>query len=156
MVKITKEQKGNILAVKLVGDIEEMVDFEGMIGPVTGELHVYCRDIPRINSTGVKAWILYFQKLTTRKVTFKFFECSPAIVQQINLILNFTCGGAVESLYVPYACPKCKFLSIGLFQTAELRKIWHNLPEPKCPKCQQAQAQFDDIPEEYFGFLDRS
>jgi anti-anti-sigma regulatory factor len=154
VVNIIKEQKGNSITVRMVGSVEESVEFEQLIGPVTGELVVNCKEIPRINSVGVKGWIKYFQALQQKGVKLKFVECSTAIVEQINLISNFVCGGSVESIYVPFSCMGCKGEFIGLFKTDDLRKLKFQVPELKCSKC-GGKAVFDDIPEEYFGFLDR-
>ncbi len=154
MVNIIKEQKGTNTTVRMVGSVEESVEFEQLIGPITGELVVNCKEIPRINSVGVKGWIKYFQVLQQKGVKLKFIECSTAIVEQINLISNFTCGGQVESIFVPFSCTACKGEFIGLFKTEDLRKLNYKVPDLKCSRC-GGMAVFDDIPEEYFGFLER-
>lgn len=154
MINITKEQAGSALIVKIAGAIEESVNFDQLIGPPPPELHVNCKEIPRINSVGVKTWIKYFQGCQSKGTKLKFVECSTAIVEQINLISNFTCGGTVESIFVPFSCTNCKSELVGLFKTEELKKLQLNLPELKCSKC-GGTAAFDDIPEEYFGFLSR-
>ncbi len=157
MINVIKEQKGNSLTVKMAGSIEESVNFEQIIGPSPGagnELQVNTKEVPRINSVGVKAWIKYFQMVSGSGAKLKFIECSTAIVEQINLILNFTCGGEVESIYVPFTCTACKGELVGLFKTVDLKKMELQLPELKCTKC-GGKATFDDIPEEYFAFLSR-
>lgn len=154
MLNVVKEQKDNALIVRLAGSIEESVNFEQLIGPTPGELHVYCKEVPRINSVGVKAWIKFFQGVRLKGTQLKYFECSTAIVEQINLISNFTCGGVVESVYVPFSCSNCKSELVGLFKTEDLKKLGMKIPELKCSKC-GGRALFDDIPEEYFGFLMR-
>ena len=154
MLNIAKEQKGSALLVRLSGSIEESVNFDQLIGPPPAELIVNSKEVPRINSVGVKAWIKYFQGAQQKGTKLVFVECSTAIVEQINLISNFICGGAVESVYVPFACEKCRSELVGLFKVEDLKKMAMNLPELKCTKC-GGKAVFDDIPEEYFGFLDR-
>jgi anti-anti-sigma regulatory factor len=152
VIKVAKEQKGNLLSVRLSGAIEENANFEELIGMPTGELRINVKEVPRINSVGVKAWIKYFQALKGKNVKFTFVECSTALVEQINLISNFTCGGAVESIYVPFSCTGCHGELVGLFKTTDLKKMQFKLPELKCSKC-GGKALFDDIPEEYFSFL---
>ncbi len=154
MINVAKEQKGNAVVVKLSGSVEESVNFDQLIGPPPAELIVNCKDIPRINSVGVKAWIKYFQGAQAKGTKLTFQECSTAIVEQINLISNFTCGGVVESIYVPFSCTSCKSELVGLFKADDLKKMQLKLPELKCTKCGN-KAVFDDIPEEYFGFLMR-
>lgn len=154
MLNVVKEQKGSALLVRLSGSVEESVNFDQLIGPPPPELIVSSKEIPRINSVGVKAWIKYFQSAQAKGTKLTFIECSTAIAEQINLISNFTCGGTVESIYVPFACTSCKSELVGLFKTADLKKLNLKLPELKCTKC-GGKAVFDDIPEEYFGFLAR-
>jgi endogenous inhibitor of DNA gyrase (YacG/DUF329 family) len=154
MINVIKEQKGNELHVRLSGSIEESVNLEQLIGPPPALLHVYSKEVSRINSVGVKGWIKFFQGIQSRGTRLHFHECSMAIVEQINLISNFTCGGTVESIYVPFCCSSCKSDMIALFKTGDLKKVQFNLGPQKCPKC-GGNAEFDDIPEEYFGFLSR-
>lgn len=152
MFNVSKEQIGKALLVRLSGTIEESADFDKLIGPPPPELHIHCKDVPRINSVGVKAWIKYFQRAKAGGTKLKFLECSTAIVEQINLISNFMCGGAIESIYVPFSCEKCHSELIGLFKTEDLKKLKFKIPELKCSRC-GGKTVFDDIPQEYFGFL---
>jgi hypothetical protein len=154
LVNVTKEQKGPALVVRLSGSIEENVSFDQLIGPPPAELHLVCKEITRINSVGVKAWIKYFSTAQAKGTKLRFQECSTAIVEQINLISNFTAGGVVESIFVPFSCGGCKSELVGLFKCEDLKKLNFKLPELKCSKC-AGKAIFDDIPEEYFAFLMR-
>jgi endogenous inhibitor of DNA gyrase (YacG/DUF329 family) len=155
VLHVVKDQRGDTLLVKLTGSIEENVDFGTLIGqPTTPKMDLLLKEIPRINSVGVKAWIKYFQGVAAKGVQLRFLECSTAIVEQINLISNFTCGGGVESIYVPFCCNSCNTELLGLFRTLDLKRINFQIPDLKCAKC-GGPASFDDIPEEYFGFLQR-
>jgi anti-anti-sigma regulatory factor len=154
MIKVAKEVNGNVLTLRLSGSIEETVNLDEMVGPTPTEVRVDCKEVTRINSVGVKGWIKYFQGLQAKNVKLTFFQCSTAIVEQINLISNFICGGTVESIYVPFACTNCKAELIALFRTADLNPNSIQLPELKCTKCSN-KAVFDDIEEEYFAFLSR-
>ena len=155
MLHVVKDVRGDTMLVKLTGSIEENVDFAALIGnPTAAKMDLILKEIPRINSVGVKAWIKYFQAVASKGIQLKFLECSTAIVEQINLISNFTCGGQVESINVPFCCQSCNTELLGLFRTADLKKINFEIPDLKCPKC-SGTASFDDIPEEYFGFLNR-
>jgi hypothetical protein len=154
MVNVAREGSGNSLTIRLSGPIEESVNFDEIVGSVPGELRVITKDVPRINSVGVKAWIKFFQGVAAKGTKITFAECSTAIVEQINLISNFTAGGKVESIYVPFACGQCKAELIGLFKCDALKAAGLNIPDLQCSKC-PGKAVFDDIPEEYLGFLER-
>jgi anti-anti-sigma regulatory factor len=154
VVHVTKEQKGSLLSVRLTGSIEENVNFDQLIGAPPPELEINTKEVPRINSLGVKAWIKYFQTCQAQKTKLSFVECSTAIVEQINLISNFICGGHVRSIFVPFACTNCRSELVGLFKTEDLKKMDMKLPILKCTKC-GGKAEFDDLPEEYLSFLTR-
>jgi len=153
LLNIVKEQKDNALNIILTGSIEESVDFDKLIGDPAPVMHVNCKAVPRINSVGVKAWIKYFKRAQESGSKIKLIECSIAIVEQLNLISNFSCGAEVESIQVPFACESCGAELAGLFKVTALKDSQLNIPPLKCPKC-SGQAVFDDIPEEYFNFLE--
>jgi len=154
MMKVDKENKDGILHIRLSGYIDELFDFEKSIGPVSGSMRVNCKEIVRINSVGVKNWIRYFHGLKNKGVKIAYSDCSTTMVEQINLISNFLAGGEVESFYVPYSCTGCHSELIALFKANDVRGQHQKYLKIKCTKC-GAPAVFDDIPEEYFGFLSR-
>jgi hypothetical protein len=150
LVNVIKEQKGNVLIVKISGSIEENANFDQLIGSPPAELHVICKEISRINSVGVKAWMKYFGAIEKKGTIVKFLEGSTAFVEQINLISNFTCGGSVVSVCVPFSCRECHSELTGVFKTEDLQKFNGNIPNSNCLKC-GGVASFDDIPEQYLG-----
>jgi DNA-directed RNA polymerase subunit RPC12/RpoP len=152
--EVKKEQVGEVQKLIFSGFLGEGVNLDQMIGSTQKQVSVYCKDLVRINSMGVKLWINFFSARTKQGAKLSFVECSPAIVKQINLISNFTCGGEVESIYVPFICTKCNSEFNALLMTAELRKNPNKDPEVTCTKC-SGKATFDDIREEYFAFLVR-
>ena len=156
MFNVKREEKDGTLILRLAGEINEAVDFEKMFGATTPDTILNCKEISRINSVGVKAWVSFFQTRVLEGTQLTFVECSPAIVEQLNLIMNFACGGKVESIYVPFACTVkgCKKALVGLFTVEALRRSKFALPAVKCTKC-GGEAVFDDLPEEYFRFASR-
>ncbi len=153
--QIKKEQAGDLLKIYFSGFLGEGVNLEQQIGPTPQKIATYCKDLSRINSMGVKLWINYFSSKVKQGATLSLVECSPAIVKQINLISNFTCGGSVESIYVPFLCSSCSTEFNALLKTEDLKKNPDQDPEVPCTKC-NGKATFDDLREEYFAFLDRS
>lgn len=138
--------------VELSGTIEENVSFEQLIGPFTGELIVKCRGITRINSVGVKTWMRYFQNLKMQGKGFKFIEVPQPVIEQLNMISNFACGGEVVSVLLPFSCMKCQNEFVANMPTQELRAAGRNVPAVKCEKT-ECGARFDDDPVEYLYFL---
>lgn len=153
MFTVKKQQTDKGLLVELQGSLEEQVALEQQIGDIRGELIVNCRGITRMNSVGVKMWMRYFQALKTRGQPFKFTECPPAVVEQLNLISNFACGGEVLSVLLPFSCVKCQNDFVANVGVQELKANQLIIPNVKCEKA-DCGAQFDDDPTEYLYFLE--
>lgn len=152
MLTVNKQETDRGIFIALVGTIEETVNFEQLIGPFHGLLTVNCRGITRINSVGVKTWMRYFQSLKMRGFHFKFIECAPPIVHQLNMITNFACGGEIESILLPYTCTTCKKELASMVLTKDLIAAGLKVPEVKCatPQC---EVYFDDDADDYLYFL---
>src|SRR4051794_15688471 len=102
VLDLTKDLKNDVLYVKLSGTIDERSDIDVAIGKTPSKLIINCKELVRINSHGVRVWVKFFQKLTENGVQVTFQECSPVIVQQLNLIGNFIPKTAViESVCAP-------------------------------------------------------
>ena len=153
MVNINKQTTPNGLLVEISGTIEENVNFEQLIGSFNGLLTVKCRGVTRINSVGVKTWMRYFQSLKAQGKTFQFIELAHPIIEQLNMISNFACGGEVLSILLPFSCLKCQTEFVANCPTADLKASGLQIPPVKCEK-PNCGAQFDDDPEEYLYFLE--
>lgn len=152
MLVVTKENTATALLVKLAGAIEEDSDLSSQVGEINGNVVFSCKDVSRINSSGVKVWMKYFQQLAEKKILFRFIDVVPVIVEQVNLIRNFCYGGPIDSVFLPYNCTSCKTEFTSLFSTEELRKLNRRTPQCICPKCGN-KAQFDEIEDEYLSFV---
>lgn len=151
-VKSSQTPKGRI--IHLTGVIDETVDFEKLLGaPSAAEMVVNCSGISRMNSVGVKAWVTYFEKAQRKGAKLVLQECSPIIVEQLNAIMNFACGGKIESVQLGFTCSSCSHAFTALAKIDVLKANGTEIEDRKCPKC-GGDASFDDFPEEYFRFLE--
>ena len=132
----------------------ETIDLLRVVGTTSPDTVLNCKKISRLNSHGVKDWIDFFSKETARGTRLRFIECSPPVVEQINLIMNFVCGGTVESIYVPFCCQDCQKNSVCLYRSKDLQRADLDHLTAVCTHC-KGTAVFDDIPEEYFLFFKR-
>lgn len=156
MLKVDKQEKGDVIVLTFNGTIEEDTDLSSLVGsPTQLKWDIYLKGVQRINSMGVKTWVKFFQAVASKGIQIKYLECSTAIVEQMNLLKNFGCGGTVVSMYLPYRCSKCSKELFTLFRVEDLQKLSFEVPPVQCPQC-KSPANFDDLPEEYFGFLQRS
>ena len=152
MAKVGVTRTGPRVEAIIEGSIDEQVDLESLIGPVSGSLRVSCGGIARFNSIGVKNWIQYFGELKKKAVVLEFVECSPAVVEMCNSYHNFLAGGRLFSLHIPFLCGKCQANFVKTATVEQLKERKFALVAEPCPKC-GASAEFDDLPEAFFGFL---
>ena len=152
MLEAVTEQRNGIPYMKLTGVIDDSTSFEVTLGTPPPVLHLDCGQITRVNSRGIKMWMDYFGGARFRGTQLEFFDCSPAIIEQFNLISNFGCGGKVRSLQIPYTCSACATCFTKSFTVDEAKKMKKEVKDQPCPKC-KAAGTFDDLPEMYLGFL---
>jgi anti-anti-sigma regulatory factor len=152
MLTVKKGSSKSPLQVSLAGTVDETTDFFSLIGSQKGPIVLDCSRIDRINSVGVKAWMKYFSALRDQKVKFVFEKISPAIVDQLNFLHNFTCGGKISSMLLPFKCTSCKNNFVVSIKIEDALKLANAVPPVKCSQC-GASSEFDDIASEYFEFI---
>ncbi len=111
--------------------------------------------IAHINSCGVRDWVTWLDKIAASGAQVILVGCSPAIVQQINLVQNFTARGWVKSFYAPYFCPQCETEKLLLLDARALGAPPLSAPNCRCDECDGAM-DFDDLPQSYFAFLEHA
>lgn len=154
---VVRKDKDKLLQIVLEGNVDEKIDFDKLIfdgqHPLPKELMINCSGILRINSNGVNLWIHYFQGLNKKGTHLTFLECSHVIVQHLNYFKNFHANGSIESIQIPYYCEACDVTTHSIFSTTDLSKIPESIPNVECPQCNKLTAEFDDIIEDFFGFI---
>ncbi len=141
----SREQPGTWI---LSGIIDENSDL-GFLESLSGPTRLHMRDVRRINSYGVRAWIESIRKVP-RGVGLEFVECSPAVIDQANMVAGFLGRGQVGSFYAPMICDRCGAERDELFRTEEYQRDGR-LPEVSCPRC-GSPMQVDDLEEHYLLF----
>ncbi len=147
------QQRDEASYVKLSGVIDE----DNGLGDLTekipgGTVVIDLGEVERINSCGVRDWVNWLTKIEKSGAHPVLVECSPAIVAQINLVNNFTGGGAVKSFFAPYFCPACDHEKVLLVEASEMGPPPHKAPTCRCDEC-DGVMDFDDMEESYFAFL---
>jgi hypothetical protein len=142
-------QSGGV-RVRLEGEIDETSDLRSVFER-EGNVWLDLSGVARINSVGIRKWI-EASRQAPPQLMLALERCAPPIVSQINMVPAFAAVGRVKSILAPYMCPSCGEELLELLTMADLE------PEPppvrNCPACKQ-QMEFDELPEEYFAFLER-
>ena len=152
MLMVTKDESGSPQKIIISGVIDESTALDELFGSIEKSIHVYCKDISRINSTGIQTWVGYFSRYRNGGGTVRFFEISPVLVTTTNYISNFFYLDEIASLCVPFQCADCSRSITKTFTPDEVRKFAQDFPKVNCPTC-KGEAFFDEIFEEYFAFL---
>jgi anti-anti-sigma regulatory factor len=140
--------------VAFTGEIDENADFGELVERLRGSLIFDLGSVSRINSCGVREWVSFLRELGEAGVgDVTFVACSPAIVNQMNMIYNFRGPAKVRSFLAPYVCTRCHTEEEKLLEVATFLPVRHRqAPEFSCPRC-DAPMELDDLPERYFSFL---
>lgn len=155
MLNVAKVKDGPVLNVTLEGVIDELTDLNGLIGRDFQEIRVHAREVTRINSMGIKNWRNFFHALRCEAVRVRFLELPPELVSQMNFVSYFVELSEIESMCVPFFCSACNKTTLKAYSLDEVRRISGDLPAQPCESCGQP-ANFDEIPEEYFSFLENA
>ncbi len=110
-------------------------------------------EVDRINSYGVRDWVNWLGALAQANKQVALVRCSSAIVQQANMVTNFTGEAVIVSFKAPYYCPECdKSIDKLLYTESLLGQVHPAAPDFVCEVC-GGPLEFDDFEESYFAFL---
>jgi len=150
------ENLGDGRRIFVSGAITEEADFQPLIAlGGDGRLSLDLAGVEEINSCGVREWIHFVRRLSEQAPSYDLVRCSPAIVRQLNMVSNFRGSGRVGSVMLPYYCGGCgeeQFRLLELPPEGASPAIANFVP---CTSC-GGEAEFDDLPESYVGFLART
>ena len=153
MVEVERHSDSAGLIVVVRGEIDGEVALASVIGNLPLEARIDTEGIGRMNSQGLRQWISYFQRHSEAGGRITYLHCSPAFTNHVSMIVSYCRGSQVESVIGPFFCPSCGTRLEKLIQTSSgLSSLKEQLKAQKCPKCGQ-EAQFDEVPQEYFSFL---
>lgn len=153
LFQVQTTHQGDQTQVKLSGVINEEAELLFFSSLKPGKVVINTKEINRINSCGVREWITAMKKMPAG-IELVYEECSPAFMDQVNMITNFVGKGAIKSLYLPYENPsngyKCEVLcDLEVCMTDDGLE----LPEATDPETGEALELADD-PDQLFSFLE--
>jgi hypothetical protein len=147
------------LYVRFVGTIDEDLNFAHLLDPIIGshalKLNLDLEKVNRINSCGVREWLLFIQELQSQMAV-RFVRVSEAFVKQINLIQGMLGpkGAPVLTFAAPYFCEQCDARHVIALKAEEVDPTGKPLRAPirNCPRCSKPMS-FDAMESEYLSFL---
>src|SRR3954469_10513895 len=140
--------------LKVSGTVDETFSASQLSGQIRADTILHLGKVTRFSSFGVREWVRLMKDLQGRVKHCILVECSPAVVSQLNVVVDFAAGAHVKSVQLPYACQNCeldKLVTVDVdAQRSEL--LAGTLPQVSCPQCKNPMV-FDDLPGSYLAFL---
>lgn len=135
-LKITREKRGDWDVVRLIGPINEEagIHFIRLYSDSGDKVVFNFRDVTVVNSNGLRAWVLFFRDFKTDR-DIELEECSPTIVDQMNMLPSFTQKAVVRSIYLPFECEDCKLVSNVFIEARDFPEAGKQLKPGRCKKC---------------------
>jgi hypothetical protein len=138
--------------IVLEGVLDETANLEDLAKLLDAPVVLDLRGIRRVSSAGTRNWLNLVRRVYANKLPLR--ACSTALVEQMNMLLDFTGGANVESILVPFECAACSRSENILIAVPSLRAQLTQGPlkQPSCPQCKSAMELAADA-ESYFMFL---
>lgn len=145
----------NFTYMRLGGAIDEHFDGKKLSASVkTRILVLHLAGIDRMSSFGIREWGDFIEGLAKNVEQLVLIECSPKVMDQLNMVANFIGSGRVLSFYAPYRCDYCDSDNRVLLQ---VDRDWDMIkgrkpPELPCSSCGELE-HFDEDPITYFSYM---
>jgi anti-anti-sigma regulatory factor len=154
-LQIEKLSDGPITCVKLTGIINEKFEGRKLAATIKAKkLVIDLGGVVRVSSFGVREWLDFVSIVGRSMDEFFLINCSPKVMNQLNMVSDFTGKGLVFSFFAPYRCEYCETERVVLLNLDRdhdnLKKM--KAPELACDVCGNPEY-FDDEPITYFSFV---
>jgi len=152
---IEKFADGGVACIKFVGTIDE--SFEGKKLGLTATAETLVLDlggVKKISSFGIREWIDFVTTASRQARQLILIECTPKVIDQLNMVANFAGGGRVFSFYAPFRCDYCDSEQRVLLQVDrdfEAIKALR-LAERPCGSCKESMY-FDEDGATFFSYV---
>ncbi|HEX3764292.1 MAG TPA: hypothetical protein VHW23_36610, partial [Kofleriaceae bacterium] len=152
---IEKFADGGIACIKFAGTIDESFDGK-KLGATAGAdtLVLDLGGVKKISSFGIREWVDFVTTAARHARSLILIECSPKVIDQLNMVANFAGGGRVFSFYAPFRCDYCDAEHRVLLQIDRdfeaLKAL--KLAERPCLSCKESMY-FDEDGATFFSYI---
>jgi hypothetical protein len=145
-------ERPGFTTVEFHGELDEATELSELRRRLSGPVRFNLGELRRINSSGAHAWVEFIGDLPgVTELTLN--QCSPAFVEQLNMIVNFAGDAVVRSVYARYACGRCDSeIEQLLDMRTHLSDGTEEVPRFPCPTCKRTM-RCSELPERYFAFM---
>jgi hypothetical protein len=161
-IEIECEQVAGKVVVRLMGIIDEDVNFSVLLRfaqelPKKKVRLVLDLDgVSRINSCGVREWLLFIERLAAI-IEFQFDNVCELFIEQSSMMPKVlgTAKTLVISFKAPFWCKHCQENRVVLMTPDEVKFTEDGSAQVTAAKCEHCKnpMEFDSLVDEYFDFL---
>jgi hypothetical protein len=136
---------GDLSRVRLSGHIDE--DVKASLAALDAQVRTPrvlfdCHEIGKINSIGLRNWIVAFD-LFDQRFQSAYERCTTAFVDMAGMVPSFVKARPIHSFYTCFTCDPCK---VEVPMLVELRDGVGTVPQPvPCARCGAALLADDDL-----------
>jgi hypothetical protein len=146
--------RGGIAYLRIYGVIDETFSPTKLADAVESrDVILNVKAVSRLSSFGVREWVHAMKLLGEKARHVYLVECSPAVVQQLNMISNFAGTAQILSVQVPMICEACNWDAEAPVDMSKF--VLDTLPQMACKRCGKSMV-IDDLPEQYFAFANQN
>lgn len=146
------DKSGSAWQVKVVGTIDEDVDFGLYSLEGAPAVELFLNDVKSINSCGIREWIKWIG--SAGPVAVVYHECPKIIVDQINMVQGFLPAmGKVQSFYVPFYSEESGSEKNILFTAGQEFDESGSIQVPSIKDESGQEMEMDVVEAKYFKFL---
>ncbi len=152
---IEKFADAGIACLRFSGTIDESFEGKKLGATATGDVLVIdLGGVKKISSFGIREWVDFVGAAAKQVRQVILIECAPKVVDQLNMVANFTGGGRVFSFYAPFRCDYCDSEHRVLLQVDRDHETIKTmkLAERPCPACKEGMY-FDEDGATFFSFV---
>src|ERR1043166_2166056 len=152
---VEKFADGGVACIKFIGTIDESFEGKKLGMTATADTLVLALGgVKKISSFGIREWVDFVTTAAQHARSLVLIECTPKVVDQLNMVANFAGGGRVFSFYAPFRCDYCDAEHRVLLQIDRDHEAIKatKLSERPCPACNEAMY-FDEDGAAYFSYL---
>jgi hypothetical protein len=152
---IEKFADAGIACLRFAGTIDEAFGGKKLGQTVAGEVLVLdLGGVKKISSFGIREWVDFVGAAARQVRSMILIECAPKVVDQLNMVANFTGGGRVFSFYAPFRCDYCDSEHRVLLQVDRDHEAIRamKLAERPCPSCSESMY-FDEDGATFFSYI---
>jgi hypothetical protein len=120
-----------------------------------GHLVVDMGGVVRLNSVGVRDWVLALRLLRGHFASIQLIDCTPPVMNEVNFVRNFAEGATITTFQAPLFCTRCSREGVATVNVFDL-KLANGTPTLPSFACDRSDCEntLDDDEGSYLAFLE--